>query len=84
MTAPIGVDATRRQARVAAKSKPVYLFAAWGVISLLIGIWAMGHWMVSSDFKPSPMGPDPLPHSVWLTLRITEVVALSCAIWLLW
>lgn len=84
MTAPIGVDSTRRQAKVAAKSKPVLLFAAWGVISLLIGVWAMGHWIVSSDFKPSPMGPDPLPHSVWLTLRITEVVALSCAVWLLW
>lgn len=83
MTAPVSVD-TRRKSQVAAQSKPVYLFAAWGVISLLIGLYAMGSWFGSADFKPSPMGPDPLPASVWWTLRITEVVALSCAVWLLW
>ncbi|MGQ0700739.1 MAG: spirocyclase AveC family protein [Panacagrimonas sp.] len=83
MTAPASVD-TRRKAKVAAQSKPVYLFAAWGVISLCIGLFAMGSWLGSADFKPSPMGPDPLPNSVWWTLRITEVVALSCAVWLLW
>lgn len=83
MTSPIGVE-TRRQHRVATQSKPVYLFALWGVISLLIGAYAMGHWMLSGDFKPSPMGPDPLPDHVYWTLRITEVVALACAVLLLW
>jgi len=83
MTTPVGVDA-RRASRTAAQSKPVYLFAAWGVISVLIGLWAMGHWIASPDFTPSPMGPDPLPNSVYWTLRITEVVALVCAVALLW
>lgn len=76
--------AARPRARQAAESKPIYLFAGWGLISVLIGLYAMGSWIGSPDFKPSPMGPDPLPGRVFWTLRITEVVALACAVWLLW
>lgn len=83
MTSPVGVE-SRRKTIATAQSKPVYLFAAWGLISLCIGIYAMSSWVGSADFKPSPMGPDALPGSVFWTLRITEVVALICAVVLLW
>ena len=68
----------------APKSKLVYAFAAWGVIMVVIGLYAWGHWIASPDFKPSPMGADPLPNHVYWTLRITEGVAVSCAVLLLW
>ncbi len=76
--------ATKPAAIHAPKSKLVYAFAAWGLLMVVTGLYAWGQWIASSDFKPSPMGADPLPNQVYWTLRITEVVAVSCAGLLLW
>ena len=65
-------------------SKPVYLFALWGVITMLVGLYAWGGWLGSADFRPAPMGADPLPERVWWTLRIIEVLAITMAFILVW
>jgi len=82
--APTVSSEPRRVAQVAAKSKIVYLFAIWGVLMVGVALHAFGSWILSADFKPSPMGADPLPAQVYWTLRIIETLAVVLAFLLVW
>ena len=71
-------------ATASAKSKPVYLFALWGVLMVAVGLHAWGSWVGTAEFKPSPVGTDVLPTHVYWTLRIIEGLAISLAFVLVW
>lgn len=67
----------------ALRGAPVVFWAAIGASFLALVAYIFGSWMLSPDFRPVPVGPDPLPHYVWLATRITEVVAAIAIVVLL-
>ncbi len=73
-----------RPAYAPAPYKLVYPFAITGLLVLLMALHTWGAWIASPDFKPSPMGPDPLPAHVYWTLRIVEVTAVTVALVMVW
>lgn len=78
--AAIASSPSRSSGQFAAmRSTPVTYWAMLGATFLCLAAYVWGSWMLSPDFRPSPVGPDPLPHNVWLAIKIVEGVA-SCAI----
>ena len=77
-------SAARTPTRVDTRSKPVYLFALLGAVIVAAALSTWGQWIASPDFRPSPMGPDPLPTHVFWTLRVIEVLAVSVAFIMIW
>jgi hypothetical protein len=57
------------------RSTPAVYWAVVGTSFLCLAAYVWGSWILSPDFRPSPTGPDPLPHNVWLSLRIVETIA---------
>lgn len=65
----------RSQQITAMRSTPAVYWAALGSAFLCLAAYVWGSWILSPDFRPSPAGPDPLPHNVWMSLRIVETIA---------
>jgi Spirocyclase AveC-like len=57
------------------RSTPAVYWAALGAAFLCLAAYVWGSWILSPDFRPSPVGLDPLPHNVWLSIRIVETIA---------
>lgn len=53
---------------------PVYFWAVLGAAFLMLAAYIWGAWILSSSFRPVPLGIDPLPKNVWLTVRICETL----------
>jgi hypothetical protein len=66
------LNITPRITPVGDRSKPVVFWAIVGSAFLLLAAYIWGSWLISPIFRPAPVGPDPLPDSVRLTVRICE------------
>jgi hypothetical protein len=77
--APQGTDAGPRRAR------PVLWWAAFGVAFLLLQGYVYGSWILSDDFAPSPLGPDPVPRwekvMAWILQPTFTLAALLVLLW---
>ncbi len=73
-----GVEAGPRRAR------PVLWWAFAGAAFLLLQGYIYGAWIVSDDFRPSPLGPDPVPHweqvFAWVLQPVFTLAALGVAV----
>src|SRR5882724_9998674 len=55
--------------------RPVHWWAALGVIYIGIGAYAFGAWISSNRFVRTPVGPDPVPH--WMKLSLWCLFAFT-------
>jgi hypothetical protein len=62
----------------------VVLMAGLGAVLLAFSLYVWGRWVVSSEFRPVPAGPDPIPTASLLVLRALEVTGLLLTGWMLW
>ena len=63
---------------------PTRFFACRSMVGLRNGSLAVwGRWIVSSEFRPVPAGPDPVPTASLVTLRGLEVGGLLLTGWML-
>lgn len=66
--------------------RPVLLWAAFGVAVVLLQLYVYSSWMLSDDFAPVPLGPDPIPESIkvraWITQGGCVIAAAAVAFWL--
>ncbi len=69
---------------VKVRGAPVVYWAALGTAFLCLAAYIWGSWILSPDFKPSPVGPDPLPHNVWIAIRAVETITTLAIIGTLW
>lgn len=72
----VPADLGKLAAPVAPTSKPFKIWVWIGVASFAIQGYAVGSWILSDDFQRVPQGPTPLPHWMWLTLHIFQVLAI--------
>jgi Spirocyclase AveC-like len=66
------------------KNTPVKVFAAFGVLISCVFVYALAQWVMSDDFAPSPVGPDPIPDWLLNLIRFTEVFCAGLIAWFLW
>lgn len=60
-------------------------WAAFGAFITGVGLWAMGTWVLSDDFKRIPVGADPVPTFMVVGIRVFEtlsVIAFLLALYL--
>jgi Spirocyclase AveC-like len=65
-------------------STPVVLMAGLGAVLLAFSLAVWGRWIVSSEFRPVPAGPDPIPTASLVILRGLEVGGLLLTAWMVW
>ncbi len=87
------MQAARHQSATESLSRPhdparpvpvVKLFAALGVVVLLIIAHALIGWISSPDFKPSPVGPDPIPPMTLMVVHAMEATLVAGSVWFTW
>jgi len=61
-------------------------FAWLGAAILMVGLWSMGAWIFSADFRPTDLGPNPDPIAAWqlMLVRTLEAINVVGCIWLVW
>lgn len=77
--APSGADFAASSIR-----QPVLFWAASGIFWLGLTIYIFGSWMLSPDFRPAPLGNDPVPDYVRLAVHLTEAALFIPGLWLIW
>lgn len=83
--ASIASVSTRNTAQLTRlRGTPVVYWAALGAAFLCLAAYIWGSWILGPDFKPSPVGPDPLPHNVWVAVRSVEAIAMLSGLGILW
>jgi hypothetical protein len=69
------------------KVRPVLWWAGAGFGFLLLQAYIYGAWIASDDFKPSPLGPDPVPRweqvFAWVLQPAFTLAALGVAVWVI-
>lgn len=81
---PVDTPEETRPGRTGGDSAPVVLMAGLGAVLLAFSLSVWGRWIVSSEFRPVPAGPDPIPTANLLVLRGLEVFGLGLTCWMLW
>jgi hypothetical protein len=86
ITTPTAFEATSRprvEAPAGAQPKPVYLFAAVGVLLAVLAAQGWIRWLLSDEFNPTiRIGPDHYDHLTYL--RILEAVSVASTVYLAW
>jgi len=68
------VDPTLARSR--AMYQPIVFWSALGAFFLVLQIYVFGAWILSEDFRPTAVGPDPIPgYSLW-AVRIYEAISV--------
>lgn len=64
----------------------VLWFAAFGAAVLAVALWSMGSWILSSDFHPTPLGPDAdqVPAFTLVLIRVVEACGVVLTLWAVW
>lgn len=65
-------------------STPVMYWAALGAMFLCLAFYVWGSWILSDDFRPVPVGNDPIPLNVKIAVRAIEALAAAVALGMLW
>ena len=55
------------------ESRPILWWAALGLAVVLFQIYLYAAWILSGDFTPAPVGPDPIPASTLFFVRAFEI-----------
>lgn len=63
---------------------PVLLWAGIGMLFLALAAYVWGSWLLSDQFRPVPVGSDPLPWNVGLAIRATEIIVPAIALFIVW
>lgn len=64
--------------------RAIVWWAALGALVLALEIYVMGSWVLSEDFKPSPIGNDPVPAFTLYAIRFFEVAFACCFVAVSW
>ncbi|HTK66586.1 MAG TPA: spirocyclase AveC family protein [Pseudonocardia sp.] len=69
------------------KARPVLWWATAGVAFLLLQAYVYGAWIAGDDFRPSPLGSDPVPRweqvCAWILQPLFTLGALAAAVWVI-
>ena len=61
VAAAVNAGGTGRASSTSKGRRWIYFWALLGLIALVLQINAYGRWILSSDFRPTVIGPDPIP-----------------------
>src|SRR5882672_11968892 len=85
---PLGDAETRRTSTVRGAATrglaPVVAWAALGGVFLLLAAYVVISWIISPEFRPVPVGTDPLPLRVLIGVRATEAAAVIVSAVMVW
>lgn len=85
---PLGDAETRRMSTVRGAATrglaPVVAWAALGGVFLLLAAYIVISWIISPEFRPVPVGTDPLPLRVLIGVRATEAAAVIVSAVMVW
>jgi len=81
---PVDTSDQARPVRAGGDPTPVVLMAGLGAVLLAFSLYVWGRWVLSSEFRAVPAGPDPIPTASLLVLRALEVTGLLLTGWMLW
>ena len=84
MSARIEAHGVIPQQAVATRILPVMIWAAIGAGFLLLVAYIWGSWILSPDFKPAPMGSDPVPENMKLALNAMQIGMTLVGLFTLW
>lgn len=76
--------ARSRAAAQARTATPVVYWAVCGAVFLALAFYVWGSWILSDDFRPVPIGNDPIPLNVKISVRAIEALAAIVALTMLW
>ena len=69
------------------RNRPVLWWAGLGAAAIAFQAYVYIAWIASSDFKPTPTGPDPVPRIeqviAWILQPALALVALAALIWVI-
>ena len=71
-------------AAAAPRSATIWLWAAAGAASTAVILRGFAAWMLSSDFKTSPRGTDPISQSKLLALHLFEAGVFAAGLVMVW
>jgi hypothetical protein len=67
------------------RARPVLWWASAGVAFIALQAYIYGAWVTSDDFRPSPLGPDPVPRWEQVNAAIFQTVfTLAALVVLVW
>ena len=64
--------------------QPIKAWAILGIVFLVTYAYVLGSWITGPDFKPSPLGSDPIPEGTLFLIRFTEVFCATLSLWFIY
>ena len=67
---------TGQAADLPTRSKTIQLWAALGAVFVVLQLYVYTRWILSADFRPTALGPDPVPQSAMIASTVYEILSM--------